>query len=108
MGTESKRYRDEYIKHIHKFSERGATIEEAEQDFIASQEEPKLPPTPTNTMPGSVQRLMVYAARAAAGQAIYHPNDSDFMGRNARKMQRVTYSGHNNVRKVGVSRKSGQ
>lgn len=49
----------------------GATRAE-QQDFYGPA---PLPPVPTTAPPGSEEKLHVLASRAAAGQALFHPED---------------------------------
>ena len=41
--------------------------------FPAREDRHPLPPEPTDTQPGSPARVAGYAARAAAGQRLFHP-----------------------------------
>lgn len=38
--------------------------------------EPPLPPTPTQALPGSWEKVEVMRKRAASGYAIFHPDDA--------------------------------
>ena len=47
----------------------------AEQLLAADTDDPPLDDTPTDTEPGSPERQLVYADRAARGRAVLHPDD---------------------------------
>ena len=84
---------DTLIKHIKKFSERGIDEDTAIEDFVDKETSRiKLPARPTFTAPGSIERLRVYSERYARGEAVFHPKDSDFMGRRGGQIDRISYT----------------